>query len=202
MSCFQIRIEEPGPLYVRLFYDESCGHLRINSWDPTPHGGPGPIEISNTVQVGDSLISINRISLVGTDFKASIRAIKTALKPRVITFYRHITSQTPILSRLSPSNMLIDDRSTKVSPPYPLRQRRQVLNAPTIDECDVRKISSEGFPSDSDLTRSLAWKLLLRYLPLNRSIWHDRVKSHRALYSQFLREFTMHDAQRDIFESQ
>ena len=190
MSCFQVRIDDPGPLYIRLCHDESSGYLRINNWDPTPHGGPGPVEINNTVHIGDALISINRTSLVGSDFKESILTIKAASKPRVLTFYRDSTlnnsSSSPTFKSLEQP---LGEKSPRVMSLHGLHHRH-ILSASIINESELRRLACGGLPDDAASSRAVVWRLLLQYLPWPRLAWHDSMNSQRALYQQFIREFT------------
>lgn len=189
-SRFQVRIEDPGPLYIRLSYDEARGCLRINNWDPTPHGGPGPVEICNTVQIGDSLVSVNGTSLIGSDLKSSIRAIKGASQPRVLTFCRDATPKAPVAEPSSNDKSLA--RSSKAMTGK--KNQPQILNSDVINDDDLRRVASSGL-EDTEITRAVVWRLLLQYLPLDRSRWQESMASQRALYQQFLREFMMHNEQ-------
>lgn len=188
-----MRIDDPGPLYIRLSYDESLNILRINNWDPTPHGGPGPVEITNTVQIGDALISINSVSLVGADFRTSILAIKTASKPRTLTFYR-ITAHGNACVPQPPKISEVTDASREPLI-YMLQSllgmhQRQIYNSTTINEDDLRRIASGGLQNEASRVRGVVWRLLLHFLPLNCDTWHEQVSAQRALYREFLCEFT------------
>jgi len=72
-----------------------------------------------------------------------------------------------------------------------LDQFNQLLNESKIDIKRFRKTCFEGIP-DKPSVRSLSWKLLLNYLPLDRSGWNDFLKKQRLLYKQYVEEIVAH----------
>ncbi|KAL4609567.1 TBC1 domain family member 13-like [Arapaima gigas] len=61
------------------------------------------------------------------------------------------------------------------------------LNEEKIDLKVLRKLCFSGIPFEGGI-RSLCWKILLNYLPLERALWDPFLKKQRELYAQFLRE--------------
>lgn len=61
------------------------------------------------------------------------------------------------------------------------------LGDEVIDLKKIRKLAFNGCPFESGF-RSRCWKLLLFYLPKNRSEWAKELQKQRALYSQFIDE--------------
>jgi len=169
--AFSVIVAEPGPLYVRLEYGHD-GLLRVNGWDPTPHGGPGPVEITNVVRTGDALVAVNRISLSGFSLKASVKLIKQATVPRTLTFRRPGNNTCFISEGISDLGCVSD-----------------VLATDVINKSKLREVASRGLSESSPL-RPLVWRLLLEYLPPDRREWVSHVRCQRALYHQFVREFT------------
>uniref|UniRef100_A0A7S3NPE7 Rab-GAP TBC domain-containing protein n=1 Tax=Aureoumbra lagunensis TaxID=44058 RepID=A0A7S3NPE7_9STRA len=81
---YEVLVSEPGPLYMRL----EAPNLKIKSWDPTPHGGPGPIEVIGRVRIGDTLVGIGETRLDSMDFQACVTLIKHAPRPCIFHFSR------------------------------------------------------------------------------------------------------------------
>mmetsp|Transcript_16680 Transcript_16680/g.54309 ORF Transcript_16680/g.54309 Transcript_16680/m.54309 type:complete len:519 (+) Transcript_16680:52-1608(+) len=181
MFSYEVLVEEPGPLYLRLSYEEET--LRVESWDPTPHGGPGPVESMGVVRLGDALVSVNNTALRGLGFQASVLAIKQAGRPCVLHFQTHHDRQarsTDLPTTLAWSG---DQARTQKGGFCWV-----IASTATIDERELRTLASSGLP-DEGCIRPLVWRILLQYLPLERHKWCDHLTHQRKLYSQFLREF-------------
>mmetsp|Transcript_19210 Transcript_19210/g.66197 ORF Transcript_19210/g.66197 Transcript_19210/m.66197 type:complete len:480 (-) Transcript_19210:110-1549(-) len=203
---FTLTIAEPGPLYVRLKYDAATGQVRVNNYDSTPHGGPGPVEACASVRVGDALLSVGGVPLKGLGFQASIRVIKQSAHPRILVFERASTSDEPprrdapdVLGQLRSTALKLGGiKAPREAPVSAAFDRAAILRAldssDVIDEATLRAFSSAGLPRSGG-TRPLVWRLLLRYLPLVRCEWCGHVDAQRALYSQFLSEFQMDEEQ-------
>ncbi|XP_068695317.1 TBC1 domain family member 13-like isoform X1 [Montipora foliosa] len=65
---------------------------------------------------------------------------------------------------------------------------QSVLSAREIDLKHLKRLCFSGIPDGSGI-RSLCWKLMLGYLPLQRDLWPETLKCQRATYKQFVREF-------------
>lgn len=63
----------------------------------------------------------------------------------------------------------------------------EILGAPVIDLNQLRKLSSSGIV-DTCGVRALSWRILLKYLPANRSQWNKVLEDNRNAYKQFLNE--------------
>ncbi|XP_029108641.1 TBC1 domain family member 13-like isoform X1 [Scleropages formosus] len=61
------------------------------------------------------------------------------------------------------------------------------LNEEKIDLKVLRELCFNGIPFEGGI-RSLCWKILLNYLPLEQALWEPFLKKQRELYAQFLRE--------------
>eukprot|EP01127_Copromyxa_protea_P008913 TRINITY_DN2058_c0_g1_i1.p1 TRINITY_DN2058_c0_g1~~TRINITY_DN2058_c0_g1_i1.p1 ORF type:complete len:439 (+),score=94.77 TRINITY_DN2058_c0_g1_i1:122-1318(+) len=59
---------------------------------------------------------------------------------------------------------------------------RQAIEKPKIDLDEVRKLAHQGVP---DELRAVYWKLLLGYLPADKSSWEDSLQKSRQLYNQW-----------------
>lgn len=68
-----------------------------------------------------------------------------------------------------------------------LQELESILGNDTIDLKKLREICSQGCPNEGG-TRSLVWKILLNYLPKNRSQWTDNLNKRHAEYKEFIRE--------------
>ena len=58
----------------------------------------------------------------------------------------------------------------------------KMLNSTQIDIEKLKEIIFEGLPDDISSLRSLAWKLLLKYLPLNLDDWENHIDAKRSEY--------------------
>ncbi|XP_010527478.1 PREDICTED: TBC domain-containing protein C1952.17c-like [Tarenaya hassleriana] len=64
------------------------------------------------------------------------------------------------------------------------------LSKKVINLKEVRKIASQGLPDHAGI-RSIVWKLLLGYLPPDRSFWPSEMAKKRSQYKQFKEELLM-----------
>ncbi|XP_063172303.1 TBC1 domain family member 13 isoform X1 [Candoia aspera] len=62
-----------------------------------------------------------------------------------------------------------------------------ILSEPNIVLQKLREFCFHGIPFEGGL-RCLCWKILLNYLPVERSAWSSQLKKQRELYAQFLKE--------------
>ena len=188
MRSYEVLVEEPGPLYLRLSYEKET--LKVNSWDPTPHGGPGPIESLGLVRLGDALVSVNNNALHGLGFQASILAIKQARRPCVLHFQSHHdndVSRPNISTEAAASCSLASIQGGLHS---------LIASNTKINERRLRNLASSGLPEDG-YARPIVWRILLQYLPVERHGWSEQLAHQRKLYSQFLREFCIGGSDRE-----
>lgn len=68
-----------------------------------------------------------------------------------------------------------------------VRELTAILESPKIDLKKVRDFCFQGVPDRPGL-RSLCWKILLNYLPLERSKWKVFLDKERALYRTYINE--------------
>lgn len=68
-----------------------------------------------------------------------------------------------------------------------LQEIREILESETIDQKRLREFVSDGLPNE-EVYRSLIWKILLNYLPLNRKKWPEFLKQRREEYANFVRD--------------
>ena len=47
----------------------------------------------------------------------------------------------------------------------------QALNQPLIDLKKIRALMADGIPDEAAMVRYYAWKIVLGYLPINRTKW-------------------------------
>jgi len=69
-----------------------------------------------------------------------------------------------------------------------LQELKNLLSDEVIDRKALRELCFNGIPDDSYAYRSLCWKLLLGYLPMQRNKWAETLESKRKLYQQFVIE--------------
>ncbi|XP_070550230.1 TBC1 domain family member 13-like isoform X2 [Ptychodera flava] len=68
-----------------------------------------------------------------------------------------------------------------------LAEFESMLQRPQIDRKRLNLMCSCGIP-DKPGMRALCWKILLNYLPIDRSLWEETLAKKRALYNQFIQE--------------
>ncbi|XP_064616309.1 TBC1 domain family member 13-like [Liolophura sinensis] len=68
-----------------------------------------------------------------------------------------------------------------------LKELQDVLQAPSIDMKKLRRLCFSGCSLETG-SRSICWKLLLDYLPPDRSQWKSICGKQRAVYQQFVNE--------------
>uniref|UniRef100_A0A3Q2EIV6 TBC1 domain family member 13 n=1 Tax=Cyprinodon variegatus TaxID=28743 RepID=A0A3Q2EIV6_CYPVA len=68
-----------------------------------------------------------------------------------------------------------------------IQEFKSALAEDTINLTALRELSFSGIPHEEGI-RSLCWKILLNYLPLDQTLWESFLKKQREVYSQFLRE--------------
>ncbi|XP_059093777.1 TBC1 domain family member 13-like isoform X1 [Tigriopus californicus] len=65
-----------------------------------------------------------------------------------------------------------------------------LLNSTCVDREKLKKFAFEGIPEGAG-RRSLSWRILLNYLPEERSTWNGVLTQQRKLYQQFLDEMIL-----------
>uniref|UniRef100_A0A7N2LY92 Ypt/Rab-GAP domain of gyp1p superfamily protein n=1 Tax=Quercus lobata TaxID=97700 RepID=A0A7N2LY92_QUELO len=64
------------------------------------------------------------------------------------------------------------------------------ISKKVVNMRELRRIASQGIPDTAGI-RSTVWKLLLGYLPLDRSLWPSEMAKKRSQYKQFKDELLM-----------
>ncbi|XP_065068861.1 TBC1 domain family member 13-like [Rhopilema esculentum] len=75
-----------------------------------------------------------------------------------------------------------------------------ILSTPKIDIKKLREICFEGIPDKAGF-RSLCWKILLNYLPLDRSKWKTFLEKERAKYQNFISDIIVQPSSNKLNES-
>lgn len=70
----------------------------------------------------------------------------------------------------------------------------QVLSRKTINMGEVRKLASQGIPDGAGI-RATVWKLLLGYLPIDRSSWPLELTKKRSQYKHFKDDLLMNPSE-------
>ncbi|KAL8048462.1 hypothetical protein ABFX02_07G067900 [Erythranthe guttata] len=98
----------------------------------------------------------------------------------------------------SPSN---GGDSGAAAPPPPAAQDvsrqaqiLQELSRKVINMVELRKLASQGLPDGAGI-RATVWKLLLGYLPTDRSLWPSELAKKRSQYKQFKEELLMNPSE-------
>lgn len=68
-----------------------------------------------------------------------------------------------------------------------LKEFDDLLSQDVIDKKKLKQLSFNGIPDDQG-RRSLCWRLLLNYLPLERTTWSNFLQKKRELYKQLIDE--------------
>ncbi|KAF5301241.1 hypothetical protein FQR65_LT00941 [Abscondita terminalis] len=78
-----------------------------------------------------------------------------------------------------------------------LKEFDNILNKDVIDLGDLRKLSFTGIPDDQG-KRAICWRLLLNYLPADKSTWSTHLKTKRDLYMQFIDEMIVTPGSKEV----
>ncbi|KAK3162786.1 hypothetical protein QOZ80_1BG0093740 [Eleusine coracana subsp. coracana] len=89
--------------------------------------------------------------------------------------------------------MASSPRSPPPAPPSDFEISRQsrifaALSKKVIDLDELRMLAAQGVPDGAGV-RSTVWKLLLGYLPNDRSLWEEELAKKRSQYAAFKEEF-------------
>ncbi|XP_030922804.1 TBC1 domain family member 13-like isoform X3 [Quercus lobata] len=68
------------------------------------------------------------------------------------------------------------------------------ISKKVVNMRELRRIASQGIPDTAGI-RSTVWKLLLGYLPLDRSLWPSEMAKKRSQYKQFKDELLMNPSE-------
>jgi len=77
-----------------------------------------------------------------------------------------------------------------------LEQFSQSIQKENIDGDELRRLAFHGIPEETNL-RPIYWRLLLNYLPKERSNWVQTLEKKRNLYHQFLDEILCKNTSKD-----
>eukprot|EP01017_Pseudomicrothorax_dubius_P007554 TRINITY_DN1235_c0_g1_i1.p1 TRINITY_DN1235_c0_g1~~TRINITY_DN1235_c0_g1_i1.p1 ORF type:complete len:400 (-),score=74.96 TRINITY_DN1235_c0_g1_i1:107-1306(-) len=90
----------------------------------------------------------------------------------------------PLLQRFSLKRELIPGRIVEK-----IEELLRLFQQEDIDSSQLKTLSFNGIPDDLNGLRSLAWKIILGYLPSMRSTWSSHLKEMRRNYYDFVEEF-------------
>jgi len=71
-----------------------------------------------------------------------------------------------------------------------IKHFQDAIQSDQVDLNRVRELAFGGLP-DAEGVRSTYWKLLLRYLPCDRSLWQSELTRQRSLYNDFVQELSV-----------
>ncbi len=60
----------------------------------------------------------------------------------------------------------------------------KILNSSNIDFLQLKRMIFEGLPDDVPSLRSLGWKIIMNYLPLNLNEWENYIDKKRMEYNE------------------
>lgn len=88
---------------------------------------------------------------------------------------------------------LYSERSKKTTVSHKTGEKLDLLikelSNPLINLNKLRSLCFTGIPDEINGVRSIIWKLLLGYIPYNRSDWASVLESNRKIYWEFVEEF-------------
>eukprot|EP01114_Cavostelium_apophysatum_P013503 TRINITY_DN3283_c0_g2_i1.p1 TRINITY_DN3283_c0_g2~~TRINITY_DN3283_c0_g2_i1.p1 ORF type:complete len:457 (-),score=92.95 TRINITY_DN3283_c0_g2_i1:1237-2607(-) len=114
--------------------------------------------------------------------------------PHAPNVMRMTKEEAPTITQPSGSEIAETEASSQPNPTSQsvyknrLALFESVIEGPKINFDRARELSFGGIP---DSLRSLYWKLLLSYLPNDRTIWPSFLQKNRDLYQTFLTELTI-----------
>ncbi|KAH6832639.1 hypothetical protein C2S53_006426 [Perilla frutescens var. hirtella] len=74
------------------------------------------------------------------------------------------------------------------------------LSKKVINMGEIRTLALQGIPDGAGI-RAMVWKLLLGYLPADRSLWPPELAKKRSQYNQFKEELLVNPSVRDYKEA-
>lgn len=157
--CLLIRIQGRYPVVAGFTRDDSSGLVK------------GAVEASGLVEAGDSLIACNDISLEHLPLEAVAQAVRPPVggAPRLLRFLR-----------VAPEDMQHKPRQPyAVHGSFFAREFDLLLEREHADEEAVRTLCTRGIPDDK---RPVFWRLLLGYLPRDKSRRQSFLQAQRELY--------------------
>ncbi|EFA75392.1 TBC1 domain family member 13 [Heterostelium album PN500] len=91
-------------------------------------------------------------------------------------------STSPLLSTSTPPTL-----ETTITFSERIHYYKEALKPSNLDLTIIQHLAEQGIPESQGL-RSLYWKILLRYLPLDQSHWETSLKSSREIYHDWVNE--------------
>ena len=172
-----------GRLGIKIHSEDGLAPVRVKAFIPERESGAAPpVQRCGLVAVGDMILSVGSISVIGKDYSSVLRAIRTHPRPLTIRFGDAVSAATSGESARVDLTQGMDPVATF----SPLSAYRRCLESGTIDLAELRRLSFQGCPEER---RSTVWQLLLNYLPADPSQWPDVRTKMRALYAGYKRDF-------------
>ncbi|KAF5297205.1 hypothetical protein FQA39_LY12220 [Lamprigera yunnana] len=78
-----------------------------------------------------------------------------------------------------------------------LKEFDDILNKDAINLKELKKLAFNGIPDDQG-KRAICWRLLLNYLPMDKSTWSMFLKTKRDLYIQFIDEMIVTPGSKEV----
>jgi hypothetical protein len=145
--------------------------------------------LDGKIQPGDEILSLQGKSL-GTDFNTYedlLAWLRTADRPVTLELLR------PSRSLLLTSSSSQQQQQVSIPKPLSIKERimareealTNALNRPVIVLDEIREFARSGL---SEKRRAVCWRLLLGYLPEDRSKWVSELTRQRNIYFQLVKE--------------
>lgn len=98
-----------------------------------------------------------------------------------------------------PTGVVSPNKKKRLTPAERAKIFSDEVSKPQLDLKRIRELAFSGLPDGS--LRSLYWKILLNYLPLDRTKWKSSLEQNRALYKEWHRDLHIDPRQSEVQES-
>lgn len=183
LNDINIVIKTNGPLLIKLKLNEKINCAIIDGFVRNGRYS-GEIERCQLVEIHDIFISINNINLENQTLPQILFIIKNELSKK---------SNENYLTFRKGNNNINENKSDFLND-------IKLINLNYIDESLLReKWNSDNISNTyrNNQNRCITWKILLRYLPLDCSIWEKILIEKRNEYTVFIKKFNLEEKKVD-----
>lgn len=193
-----VTVDKASKLGIRVRDDDARlpNTCYVTHFDPLPTtGGPGPVEASGVVAVGDFIVKVDDMCVEGKDVRSVLALIRGATDDAVILTFRRI----PLLQHEEHNAEAEAAAAAAVAggqcPLHLTEQHRALIlrhllsgsgSGAHIALDRLRFLAARGIPDCDRSLRPLVWRILLQFLGTNRDEWAEHLNGQRQIYAQFV----------------
>jgi hypothetical protein len=178
-----IVIKRNGPLLIKLKLNKKINCAIIDDFKRNGKNS-GDLERCGLIDINDIFISINNINLENKPLSQILYIIKSELSTK--------SNQINLIFRKGDNNKNENNND--------FLNDIKLINLIDIDEGLLREKWNSNILSKkyrNNQNRGIVWKILLRYLPLDSSIWGNYLNEKRNEYKEFINKFYLEEKKVD-----